>query len=88
MVKPEMSIKMKSIFKASLILAVMGAFLFSCAPLDKDDYKLGDPVNESLLSFTSSPSASSPNIIVLKNTSSTAGVALWAQFQRPAAGIP
>lgn len=77
MVKPEMSIKMKSIFKASLILAVMGAFLFSCAPLDKDDYKLGDPVNESLLSFTSSPSASSPNIIVLKNTSSTAGVALW-----------
>ena len=72
-----MSIKMKNIFKFSLILAIAGAFLFSCAPLDKDDYKLGDPVNESALSFTASPSASTPNIIVLKNTSTAAGVALW-----------
>ena len=72
-----MSIKMKSIFKASLILSVATALLFGCAPLDKDDYKLGAPVDESQLSFTFSPSASSSNIIVLKNTSSTAGVALW-----------
>ena len=72
-----MTITMKNIFKISLILAVAGAFLFSCAPLDKDDYHLGDPVSESQLSFTSSPSATSPNIIVLKNTSSTPGVALW-----------
>ncbi len=68
---------MKNIFKFSLILAVAGAFLFSCSPMDRDDYRLGDPVNESLLSFTSTPAAASPNIIVLKNTSSTAGVALW-----------
>ncbi|MCR5710431.1 MAG: PKD domain-containing protein [Bacteroidales bacterium] len=68
---------MKNILKASLILTVLGAFLFSCAPLDKDDYKLGAPVNESELSFTASPSSSTPNIIVLRNTSSTPGVALW-----------
>ena len=68
---------MKNIFKFSLILAVAGAFLFSCSPMDRDDYRLGDPVNESLLSFTSTPASASPNIIVLKNTSSTAGVALW-----------
>ena len=68
---------MKNIFKISLILAVAGAFLFSCAPMDRDDYQLGNPVNESELSFTYSPSASSPNIIVLKNTSTTPGVALW-----------
>ena len=77
MVKPDMSTEMKNIFKISLILAMAGAFLFSCAPLDKDDYKLGEPVSESALSFTATPSASTPNIIVLKNTSSTAGVALW-----------
>ena len=68
---------MKNIFKFSLILAVAGAFLFSCSPMDRDDYRLGDPVSESLLSFTSTPASASPNIIVLKNTSSTAGVALW-----------
>ena len=68
---------MKNIFKFSLILAVAGAFLFSCAPMDRDAYHLGDPVSESELSFTSSPSSSTPNIIVLKNTSSKAGVALW-----------
>ena len=77
MVKPEMSIKMKSIFKSSLALVVLGALFFSCAPLDRDDYHLGQAVSESQLSFSASPSASSPNIIVLKNTSSVPGVALW-----------
>ena len=72
-----MTIKMKSIFKVSLLLSVSVALLFACAPLDKDDYKLGDPVSESELSFVSSPSAVTPNIIVLKNTSSANGVALW-----------
>ena len=68
---------MKNIVKISMVLAAAVALLFSCAPLDRDDYQLGAPVSESQLSFTSSPSSSSPNIIVLKNTSSTAGVALW-----------
>ena len=68
---------MKNIFKISLILAVAGAFLFSCAPIDRDDYHLGAPVSESDLSFTSTPSSSTPNIIVLKNTSATPGVVLW-----------
>ena len=67
---------MKNIFK-SLIIAVAGVLVFACAPMDRDDYHLGDPVNESELAFTSSPSASSPNIIVLKNTSTASGVALW-----------
>ena len=68
---------MKNIFKFSLVIAFAGALLFSCAPMDRDDYQLGDPVSESQLSFTSSPSSSSANIIVLKNTSSANGVALW-----------
>ena len=72
-----MSIIMKNIFKIGMILTAAAALLFACAPLDRDDYHLGAPVSESQLSFTSSPSASSPNVIVLKNTSSTAGVALW-----------
>ena len=72
-----MSTKMKNIVKVSLVLAFVGAFLFSCAPMDRDDYQLGSPVSESQLSFTFSPSSSTPNIIVLKNTSSTPGVALW-----------
>ena len=77
MVNPKMSTKMKNISRITLIIAALGALLFSCAPLDRDNYKLGDPVSESQLSFTSSPSAATPNIIVLKNTSSTPGVALW-----------
>ena len=68
---------MKNIFKFGMVLAAAAAMLLCCAPLDRDDYQLGAPVDVSQLSFTSSPSASSPNIIVLKNTSSTAGVALW-----------
>ena len=72
-----MSINMKNIFKVSMVLSVAAALLFGCAPLDKDDYKLGEPVSESELSFVSSPSAVTPNIIVLRNTSSTNGVALW-----------
>ncbi|MBR1538716.1 MAG: hypothetical protein IJ636_04335 [Bacteroidales bacterium] len=68
---------MKNIFKIGMVLAAAAALLFSCAPLDRDDYQLGAPVSESQLSFTASPSSSSPNVIVLKNTSSTAGVALW-----------
>lgn len=72
-----MRINMKNIFKISLALAAITAMLFSCAPLDKDNYHLGDPVNESQLSFTATPSSSTPNIIVLKNTSTVPGVALW-----------
>ena len=68
---------MKNIFKHCLILVAVAAGLLACAPLDRDDYQLGAPVSESSLSFTSAPSAASPNIIVLKNTSSVKGVALW-----------
>jgi len=68
---------MKNIFKITLVLGMAAAWLLACAPLDRDEYKLGDPVSQSQLSFTASPSASTPNIILLKNTSSVPGVALW-----------
>ena len=68
---------MKNIFKISLLLALAAACLLACAPLDRDEYQLGDPVSESQLSFTTAPSASSANIIVLKNTSAVPGVVLW-----------
>jgi len=68
---------MKNIFKINLALFLAAAWLLACAPLDRDDYRLGDPVSESQLSFTTAPSAASPNIIVLKNTSSVPGVVLW-----------
>ena len=68
---------MNSIFKTGLILAAAGALLFSCAPMDKDDYQLGTAATESQLDFTFTPSSATPNIIVLKNTSQAKGVALW-----------
>jgi hypothetical protein len=68
---------MKNIFKITLVLGMAAAWLLACAPLDRDEYKLGDPVSQSQLSFTALPSASTPNIILLKNTSSVPGVALW-----------
>jgi hypothetical protein len=68
---------MKRIFNAGLVLVAAGALLFSCKPMDKDDYQLGTAVSESQLDFTYSPSSATPNQIVLKNTSSAKGVALW-----------
>ena len=68
---------MKNSIKFSLVLAALGILLFACSPLDTDKYHLGDPVSESQLSFSYAPSSTSPNIIVLTNSSSTPGVALW-----------
>ena len=68
---------MKHIFKTGLFIVAAGALLFSCKPMDKDDYQLGKAVTADQLDFTYAPSSSTPNIIVLKNTSSAQGVALW-----------
>ena len=68
---------MKKIFNAILLLASAGTLLFSCRPMDLDAYKLGPAVSEDQLAFTFAPSAATPNIIELQNTSSVAGVALW-----------
>lgn len=68
---------MKKIFNSILMLAAAGTLVLSCRPMDRDDHKLGPAVQESQLSFTATPSASTPNIIELSNTSSVKGVALW-----------
>ena len=68
---------MKKILNSILLLATAGALLFSCRPMDLDIHGLGPAPEESQLAFTSSPNATTPNIVVLKNTSSVAGVALW-----------
>ena len=68
---------MKKIFNAILLLASAGTLLFSCRPMDLDAHKLGPAVSEDQLAFTFAPSAATPNIIELQNTSSVAGVALW-----------
>ena len=68
---------MKKILNAILLLASAGTLLFSCRPMDLDAHKLGPAVSEDQLAFTFAPSAATPNIIELQNTSSVAGVALW-----------
>ena len=52
---------MKRIFNAGLVLVAAGALLFSCKPMDKDDYQLGTAVSESQLDFTYSPSSAIPS---------------------------
>ena len=68
---------MKKIFNAILLFGTLGTLLFSCRPMDLDAHKLGAAPTEDQLAFTSAPSAASPNIIELVNTSSVSGVALW-----------
>ncbi len=68
---------MKKIFNAILLAGTAAALLWACQPMDLDSHRLGDPVTEDQLSFSYSPSASTPNIIELTNTSSVNGVALW-----------
>jgi len=68
---------MKKIINSILLLLAAGALLFSCSPMDLDKHGLGPAPEESQLSFTSSPSSATPNIVVFENTSSVAGIALW-----------
>ncbi|MBR4585216.1 MAG: PKD domain-containing protein [Bacteroidales bacterium] len=68
---------MKKIFNAVLLVGAAAALLLGCRPMDLDLHKLGAPVTEDQLSFSTTPSASTPNIIELTNTSSVNGVALW-----------
>ncbi|MBQ6245114.1 MAG: PKD domain-containing protein [Bacteroidales bacterium] len=68
---------MKKIFNAVLLVGTAAALLLGCRPMDLDLHKLGAPVTEDQLSFSTTPSASTPNIIELTNTSSVNGVALW-----------
>ena len=68
---------MKKIFNSILLVMAAGALLVSCNPMDPDAHKLGPVPSENQLAFTSTPSAATPNIIELQNTSSVPGVALW-----------
>ena len=68
---------MKKIVNSILLIAAAGVLLLSCQPMDLDKHGLGPAPDESQLAFSASPSATTPNIIVLENTSSVAGVALW-----------
>ena len=68
---------MKKIVNSILMIAAAGVLLLSCQPMDLDKHGLGPAPEESQLAFTTSPSAATPNIVVLENTSSVPGVALW-----------
>ena len=68
---------MKQIFKSILLVVAGSALLWACNPMDADLHKLGPAPSESQLAFTATPTAASPNIVELQNTSSVPGVALW-----------
>ena len=68
---------MKNIVKSILLVAAAGALVLSCRPMDRDDHQLGAAIQESQLSFTVTPSSTTPNIVELQNTSSVKGVVLW-----------
>ena len=68
---------MKKILNSILLLAAVGTLLFSCQPMDLDQHGLGPAPEESQLAFSVTPDGQTPNIVVLKNTSTVAGVALW-----------
>lgn len=68
---------MKNIIKYG-IFALMSIFIMvSCDPQDSDKYKLGSEPKPEELAFSVTPSAETPNILILKNTSPRAGVATW-----------
>ena len=68
---------MKKIFNLILLAGTAAALLSSCRPMDLDDHQLGAAPSEDQLSFSYAPSADTPNILELTNTSSVQGVALW-----------
>lgn len=68
---------MKNIIKYG-IFALMSVFVMaSCDPQDNDDHKLGAEPTAGELEFTITPSAETPNILILKNTSPRAGISTW-----------
>ena len=68
---------MKKIFNLILLAGTAATLLFSCRPMDLDVHQLGAAPSEDQLSFSCAPSADTPNILELTNTSSVKGVALW-----------
>ena len=72
-----MHLIMKKIFNLILLAGTAATLLFSCRPMDLDVHQLGAAPSEDQLSFSCAPSADTPNILELTNTSSVKGVALW-----------
>ena len=70
---------MKKIFNLILLAGTAATLLFSCRPMDLDVHQLGAAPSEDQLSFSCAPSADTPNILELTNTSSVKGVALLSQ---------
>lgn len=69
---------MKNILKYSMGAFMTLLMMASCDPQESSKYALGTSPDPSELSFTATPSASNPNIIELKNTSSfKGGVIYW-----------
>ncbi len=65
---------MKNIIKTGLALITLGAFLFSCAPMEKDDYSVGVAPTAEQLSFEM---VNNDNVVTFKNTSSVTGNPVW-----------
>ena len=61
------------IFSLLISLGALGA----CDPMEDNDHSLGNAPQESQLAFSVTPQSGQPNIVVLKNESSVAGVAVW-----------
>lgn len=68
---------MKNIINTILFILLAGFMFTSCDPQDSHDLGLGAKPTPEELDFTITPSAESPNIMILKNTSTRVGNAVW-----------
>lgn len=68
---------MKKIFNIGVLVTFASLLIFSCAPQEFDDYKLGNTPTESELGFSITPT-SNPNIVEFVNSSSRTGIASWS----------
>jgi hypothetical protein len=68
---------MKNIIKYTAFVLMAVITMAACSPQDGDDHKLGSEPTSNELDFTITPSAATPNVLEIKNTSSRSGVAVW-----------
>ncbi|MBK5719671.1 PKD domain-containing protein [Dysgonomonas sp. Marseille-P4677] len=68
---------MKNIIKYGIFALMSFYILTSCNPQESDDYKLGSDPTPGELAFSVTPSAETPNVLIIKNTSPRAGIPVW-----------
>lgn len=68
---------MKNILNSAVLIFLSVFILTGCDPQESSDHKLGKVPTTEELSFSVTPSSETPNVLLIKDTSPRAGIAVW-----------